>query len=123
VLVREMRFKVVEFEDALKQVRKLAQEKLDEGDNADEFVELGDADGVKFYVTAGKHIRDVASDEFHENPRDSFIWVLEGEMEFTFENGEKTTVRKGQCFVFPKHLRHRCVFKKMTITLEGVYEE
>ncbi len=49
--------------------------------------------------------------------------VLEGEIEFTFEKQEKTTVKAGECFVLPKHLKHHCVFKKMTIAIEGVYEE
>jgi mannose-6-phosphate isomerase-like protein (cupin superfamily) len=123
MLVRRLRFKVVEFEDAVKKARKLAQEKLDEGDNADEFVEIGDAEDVKFYVTAGKTIRELVSDTFHENLHDTFIYVLDGEMEFTFENGDKAVVKKGQCFVFPKHVMHRCDFKKMTIALEGAYEK
>jgi len=49
--------------------------------------------------------------------------LLEGEMEFTFENMKKTTVKAGQCFVLLKHLKHHCVFKKMTVAIEGVYEK
>ena len=49
--------------------------------------------------------------------------VLEGEIEFTFEKGEEATVKAGECFVLPKHLKHRCVFRKMTVALEGVYEK
>jgi quercetin dioxygenase-like cupin family protein len=49
--------------------------------------------------------------------------LLEGELELTFEDGEKVTAEKGQYFILPKKLRHGCVFKETTIALEGVYEK
>lgn len=49
--------------------------------------------------------------------------LLEGEMEFTFEKGEKAVAKAGECFVLPKHLQYPCVFNKMTIAIEGVYEK
>jgi len=60
---------------------------------------------------------------FHENPRDVFMLLIEGEIEFMFERGGKTTVKAGECFVLPKHLKHHCVFQKLTIVIEGVYEK
>jgi quercetin dioxygenase-like cupin family protein len=49
--------------------------------------------------------------------------VLEGEVEFTFENEEKTVVKSGECFALPKHLMHHCIFRKMTVGIEGVYKK
>lgn len=115
--------KIVRLENAISEARKLAEEKLAMGEGADEFVEIGEADGFKLYVTAGKTIKEGLPISFHENPRDAFMLLLEGEIEFTFERGEKTTVKTGECFVLPKHLKHHCVFKKMTIAIEGVYEK
>lgn len=57
------------------------------------------------------------------NQRDVFMLVLKGEMEFAFESGEKTIVKSGEHFVLPKHLKHSCIFSKMTIAVEGVYEK
>lgn len=114
---------VTDFKEAISKARKLAESKLAEGENADEFVEIGEADGFKIYVAAGKTIKDSSPDSLHENPRDAFMLVLQGEMEFTFKYKEKTIVKAGQCFVLPKHLKHHCVFKKMTIAIEGVYED
>ena len=118
-----MKLKLLDLQEAIDKVKENAKEKLARGENADEFVNIGEADGFKLYATAGKTIKDAAPNSFHENPRDVFMLLLEGEMEFTFEEGEKTTIKKGQCFVLPKYLRHRCVFKKMTTALEGIYEE
>lgn len=115
--------KVIKLEEAILEARKLAERKLAAGESADEFVDIGEADGFKLYVAAGKTIKHEAQISFHENLRDVFMLVLEGEIEFTFEKGEKTTVEAGECFVLPKHVRHHCVFKKMTIALEGVYEK
>jgi len=115
--------RIVRLEDAISEVKRLAEEKLATGESADEFVEIGEADGFKLYVTAGKTIKDRTPKSFHENPRDVFMLVLEGEIEFTFEGGEKTIVKAGECFVLPKHLKHHCVFKKITIAIEGVYEK
>lgn len=115
--------KIVRLEDAISEAKRLAEEKLARGENADEFVEVGEADGFKLYITAGKTVKDEFPFSFHENPRDVFMLVLEGEIEFTCEKGEKTVVKAGECFVLPKHLKHHCVFNKMTITIEGVYEK
>jgi len=115
--------KIVRLEDAISEVKRLAEEKLARGESADEFVQIGEADGFKLYVTAGKTIKDEFPMSFHENPRDVFMLVFEGEVEFTFEKGEKkVTVKIGQCFVLPKQLKHHCVFRKMTVAIEGVYE-
>ena len=115
--------KIIRLDDAILEARKLAEEKLAVGESADEFVEIGEADGFKLYVTAGNTVKDEFPISIHENPRDVFMLVLEGEIEFTFERGGKTTVRAGECFVLPKHLKHHCVFKKMTTAIEGVYEK
>lgn len=104
-------------------VKKLAEIKLAKNENVDEFVPIAEADGFKIYVAAGKTTKSSLSRDFHENPRDVFMLILEGEMEFTFENGEKQTVKDGECFILPKHSMHKCVFKKMTIAIEGVYEK
>jgi mannose-6-phosphate isomerase-like protein (cupin superfamily) len=117
-----MQLKIINFEKAKTKVKELAETKLAEKENADEFVEIGDADGFKIYVTAGKTIED-GNQVFHENPRDVFMLVLRGEIEFSFEKGEKTVVKANECFVLPKHTRHKCVFKKMTVAIEGVYEK
>jgi len=114
--------KIVRLEDVISEVKRLAEEKLAVGESADEFVQIGEADGFKLYVTAGKTIKDDFPISFHENPRDVFILVLEGEIKFTFEKGERVTVENGQCFVLPKQLKHHCVFRKMTVAIEGVYE-
>lgn len=41
-------------EDAISKAKRLAEEKLARGESADEFVEIGEADGFKLYVTAEK---------------------------------------------------------------------
>jgi mannose-6-phosphate isomerase-like protein (cupin superfamily) len=102
--------------------KELAEEKLANGLGADEFVEIGNADGFKIYVTAGKAINGSSQSSLHENSRDVFMLVLEGEVEFPFENGERATVKSGECFVLPKHLKHLCNFRRLTVTLEGVCE-
>lgn len=104
--------KIVHLEDATSEAKRLAEEKLAVGESADEFVEIGEADGFKLYVTAGKTIKDQLPFSFHENPRDVFMLILEGEIEFTFEKGERLTVKTGQCFVLPKQLKHHCVLGK-----------
>jgi len=118
-----MGLKPFHIEEAIRKVRESADRELAKSKDADEFVQIGEADGFKPYVVAGKTIRGKTTISLHENPRDVFMLLLEGSMEFAFENGEKTTVKKGQCFVLPKHVRHSCIFKKMTIALEGVYEK
>jgi quercetin dioxygenase-like cupin family protein len=115
--------KTAKLEEAVQKARKLAETKLAAGENADEFVEIGEIDGTKFYVAAGKTIKAQTSEKFHANRRDVFMCLLEGEIEFTFENGEKQVVRAGECLVLPKDMKHTCVFRKMTIAIEGVYEK
>jgi mannose-6-phosphate isomerase-like protein (cupin superfamily) len=114
--------KIVNLEKAILKAKKLAENKIIKHQNADELLEIAEADGFKIYVAAGKDMSTPSLEVLHENPRDVFMLLLEGEIEFTFEKGEKATVRAGECFVLPKHLRHQCVFRKMTIALEGVYE-
>jgi len=115
--------RIVNFEKAVQKAKKMAEERIARGKSADEFVEIGDADGFKIYITAGKTFKNKIPKGFHENPRDVFMLILQGEIEFTFENGEKATVKAGECFVLPKHVKHQCVFRKMTIAVEGVYEK
>jgi len=115
--------KIVDFKKAILKARKLAENRIAEGRNADEFVEIGNADGFKIYVTVGKTLKNKSPQAFHENPRDVFMLVLQGELEFRFEDGEKAVVKANECFVLPKHTKHSCVFKKMTVAVEGVYEK
>jgi mannose-6-phosphate isomerase-like protein (cupin superfamily) len=109
-------------EKAIREARKLAEAKTDSHQDADEFVEIGNADGFKIYVAAAKTVSSLRQQVFHENPGDVFMLLLEGEIEFTFAKGEKVTVKAGEYFVLPKHVKHRCVFRKMTVAIEGVYE-
>jgi mannose-6-phosphate isomerase-like protein (cupin superfamily) len=113
--------KTISVQNAILKARQLAEGKLTQGTNADEFVRIGEADGFKIYVTAGKTI-DAFSSKFHENPRDVFMWIMEGKVEFRFKGGRKTIAKSGKFLVLPKHVVHRCIFKEMTIALEGVYE-
>ena len=115
--------KIVSLERTISKVKKLAENKLAEGISADEFLEIGNADNFKIYVAVGKTIGNPAPHSFHENPRDVFMLVLEGEIEFIFRNGERTTVKRGQCFVLPKHMKHQCVFRELTVCVEGVCEK
>jgi quercetin dioxygenase-like cupin family protein len=115
--------KVTKLEDAISKAKKLAQEKIVRKENADEFVEIAEADGFKIYVVAAKTVDRLSREALHENPRDVFMFLLEGEVEFTFEDGKRTRVKTGECFVLRKHLKHECVFEKMTVAIEGVYEE
>ena len=114
--------KIVSLENAISKAKELARSKLSKGLNADEFLEIGEADGFKIYVTAGKTVRDTPY-PFHENPRDVFMLIIEGEVEFLFQNGRRTTAKAGECFVLRKHLKHQCLFKALTIALEGVFEK
>jgi mannose-6-phosphate isomerase-like protein (cupin superfamily) len=84
-------------------------------------LKIGEADRFRFYVTAGKTISS-SPDGFHQNPRDVFMLILEGEVEFVFQNGKRTCVKSGECFVLPKQ-SHRCIFKTLTIAIGGVVEE
>ena len=115
--------KVVSLGSAISEAKELVENKLAKGMNADDLLEIGDADGFKIYIAAGKTRQNLSPYPMHENPRDVFMLILQGEIEFTFANGEKTTAKSGQCFVLLKHLKHQCVFKKLTIAVEGVYEK
>jgi hypothetical protein len=68
--------KIMDLEKAVQKAQKLAENKPARHENADEFVEIGDADGFKIYVTAGKTLED-KNQAFHENPRDVFMLVLQ----------------------------------------------
>lgn len=115
--------KIIQLEEVVSKAKDLAEKKLATGQNADEFVEIGEADEFKLYVAAGKTIKDECQILFHENPRDVFMLVLEGNIEFTFEDGEEISAGPGECFVLPKHLKHSCRFKELTVAIEGVYEK
>ena len=114
--------KTVSLENAISEAKELARTKLAEGMNADEFVRIGEADGFRIYITAGKTVGD-SPYPFHENPRDVFMLIIEGEVEFLFQNGRRTTAKAGECFVLRKNLKHQCIFKTLTIALEGVFEK
>ena len=79
-----MKLELLNLHEAIDKVKENAKEKLERGENADEFVNIGEADGFKLYVTAGQTIKDATPNSFHENPRDVFMLLFEGEMEFTF---------------------------------------
>jgi mannose-6-phosphate isomerase-like protein (cupin superfamily) len=115
--------RIVNLEEAILKAKRLAENKIANGKNADEFVEIGNADDFKIYVTAGKTLKSKNAQILHENPRDVFMLVFQGEIEFRFENGEKAIVKANECFVLPKHMKHSCVFKEMTVAVEGVYEK
>jgi mannose-6-phosphate isomerase-like protein (cupin superfamily) len=115
--------RIVDLEKAIQEARELAQKKLAKHLNADEFVEIGDADGFKIYVAVGKTFRSEGPVAMHANLRDVFMLVLQGEMELAFGKGEKAVVKKDECFVLPKGVRHACTFRKMTVVVEGVYEK
>ena len=113
--------KIVSLEDAISKVKELAKNKLAEGLNIDEFLEIGEADGFKIYVAAGKTVD--APYHMHENPKDVFMLIIEGEIEFLFQNGKRITAKAGECFVLRKNLKHQCIFKNLTIALEEVFEK
>jgi quercetin dioxygenase-like cupin family protein len=104
------------------EAKRLAEEKLARNENADEFLEVAKADGFKICLAAGKTIKPLQED-MHDNPRDVFMLVLEGEVEFAFENGEREIVRSGECFVLSKNMKHRCVFRRLTTAVEGMFEK
>jgi hypothetical protein len=76
--------KAVNLQEAISKARKLAEEKLSDGENADEFVEIAEADGFKIHVAAGNTATTESPLSFHENQRDVFILVLDGEMLLAF---------------------------------------
>ena len=115
--------KVRSLKNAISEAKRLAEKKLAKGEDADEFVEIAEADSFKIYVTSGKTLKSHTPPTLHENQRDVFMLILEGEIEFTFEDGKKTIVKAGQCFVLPKHSKHTCTFSRLTVTIEGVYEK
>lgn len=104
------------------EARRRARVRLAKGANADEFVVIGEVDGSQIYVTAGKTVEDPGRG-FHANPRDVFMYILEGKVEFEFEDGSREIVKPGTSLVLPKGLKHRCIFKELTIALESVYEK
>ena len=112
--------KIVRMEDAISEAKRLA-EKLAVKESADEFVEIGEADRFKLYVTSGKIIKEELPISFHENPRDVFMFVLEGEIEFTSERGEKNSESR-RMLCSTKTLNVSLVFKKMAIAIE-VYKK
>ena len=89
-----MKLKVSDFKEAVHRARTLAEEKSGRHENADEFIKIGEADGFRLYVVAGKTINKALSSSLHENPCDVFMLLLEGEMEFTFEDDEKVSARR-----------------------------
>jgi len=103
--------KILRVEEAILEAKRLA-EKSAVKESADEFVEIGEADRFNLYVTAGKTIKEELPISFHENPRDVFMLILEGEIEFRFERGEKTTVKAGECFVLTKTLKAPLCFQE-----------
>lgn len=113
---------VASLEQVISKAKELAADKLASGMDADEFIEIGNVDGFKMYITAGKTLHNSLY-PLHGNPRDVFMLLLEGEIEFVFESGERQVVKSGECFVLPKHLKHLCIFRKLTITVEGVFEK
>ena len=115
--------KITNLEKAILKAKKLAENKIAKSESADEFVEIGNADDFKIYVAVGKTLKGKNPQVLHENSRDVFMQVLQAEVEFKFENGEKTIVKTNECFVLPKHAKHSCVFKEMTVAVEGVYEK
>ena len=117
-----MMLNVISLEDVTSRARKIVSARLAKGVDADEFIEIGNADGFKIYVAAGKTLHN-SPYPMHDNPRDVFMLVLEGEIEFMFENGERQTVKQGECFVLQKHLKHQCIFRKLTIAVEGLFEK
>jgi quercetin dioxygenase-like cupin family protein len=114
---------VKSLKDAISEAKRLAEKKLAKGENADEFVEIAEADSFKIYVTAGKTLKSHTPPSLHENQRDVFMLILEGEIEFTLEDGKETIVNAGECFVLPKHSKHTCTFSRLTIVIEGVHEK
>lgn len=108
---------------AISEAKRLIEKKLAKSEDADEFVEIAEADGFKIYVIAGKTLKSHTLPSLHENQRDVFMLILEGEIEFAFEDGKKTIVKAGDYFVLPKHLKHACTFSRFTIAIEGVYEK
>ena len=60
--------KIVSLQDAISRAKELAKNKPAEGLNVDEFLEIGEADGFKIYVTAGETVD--APYHMHENPKD-----------------------------------------------------
>jgi quercetin dioxygenase-like cupin family protein len=103
--------KIVNFEKAVRKAKDLAESKLAKHESADEFVEIGNTDGFKIYVTAGKTLED-KSQVFHENPRDVFMLVLQGEIVLSLDNGEKVIVKPKIALSCPKTLGINALSKK-----------
>jgi len=117
-----MKMKVMNLEEAADIARNLAREKLTQGKNADEFVRIGEADGFKLYVAAGKTI-SIRPFQLMKILVMFLCCFSKERGELVLENHKKVTIRKGQYFVLPKHTKHHCFFKDLTVALEGVYEK
>ena len=68
--------KIVDFEKVILQAKKLAENKIAKNENADEFVEIGNADGFKMYVTAGKTLRDRSPQVFTKTLETFSCWCF-----------------------------------------------
>ena len=65
--------KTLKLEKAILNAKKLAETRLARNENADELVEIGNADYFKVYVATAKTIHDRSPSTLHENPRDVII--------------------------------------------------
>jgi hypothetical protein len=68
--------KIVRLEDAISEAKRLAEEKLAVGESPDEFVEIGEADGFKLYITAGKTVKDEFPFLFMKTKETFSCWFL-----------------------------------------------
>ena len=48
--------------------------------------------------------------EWHDQDRDEWVVVLEGEARLLYENGPELLLRKGDHAFLPKHVRHRVTY-------------
>jgi len=70
--------KILNLEKAILEAKKLAKKKLAIGDNADQFVEIGEADGFKLYATTGKTIKMRSQFLFVKIQETFSCWCLKG---------------------------------------------
>jgi hypothetical protein len=63
---------------AIIKARKLSEDRLARGGNANEFIEIGEVDGFKMCIAAGKTLSVSAARFFHEKPRDVSYYCLKG---------------------------------------------
>lgn len=81
-----MKPSIVDIEQAKDEARCLSLAKIEQGEGADEFVEIGTVDGCKVYIAAsfGPADSEVRSNEGgHANERDCFLAIFEGSVEYT----------------------------------------